>query len=305
MAPRSRGSMADGGGGLSSADADALGADIRARSADCRGRATSELQPRHPADPLQQLLRLPRSGREAARDQVPLRHARRHVPRGGRDRAGQRREEPARQEDQRAECGGPHAAARLGACAHRQADRAAEALDRRGRAMGLALVLHGAGPPRTAGSEAGRLGAQSDRPVHRRPARARRPAALARGRQGHAAPPRHLRPHGAAADAGGDRRLRRRQIARRLREARRRAARVAALRRAHGDAVARRGALRRHARLSHRQPARHVALARLGHQRLQPQPAVRSVRDRAAGRRPAAGCDASSRRSPPGSIATT
>ena len=51
--------------------------------------------------------------------------------------------------------------------------------------------------------------------------------------------------------------------------------RVAALRRAHGDAVARRGALRRHARLSHRQPARHVALARLGDQRLQPQPAVR------------------------------
>ena len=70
----------------------------------------------------------------------------------------------------------------------------------------------------------------------------------------------------------------RRQVARRLREARRRAARVAALRRAHGDAVARRGALRRHARLPHRQPARHVALARLGHQRLQPQPAVRSVR---------------------------
>ena len=102
--------------------------------------------------------------------------------------------------------------------------------------------------------------------------------ALARSRQGHAAPPRHLRPDRAAADAGGDRRLPRRPVARRLREARRRAARVAALRRAHGDAVARRGALRRHARLSHRQPARHVALARLGHQRLQPQPAVRSVR---------------------------
>ena len=110
---------------------------------------------------------------------------------------------------------------------------------------------------------------------------------------------------GLAADAGRSRRVPRRQVPRRLREARGRAAGVAALRRADGDALARRGALRRHARLPHRQPARHVALARLGDQRLQPQPAVRSVRDRAARRRSAAGSRRATRRSPPASIATT
>ena len=93
---------------------------------------------------------------------------------------------------------------------------------------------------------------------------------------------------GTAADAGRDRRLPGRPVAGRLREARRRAAAVAALRRAHGGAVARRGALRRHARLSHRQPARDVAVARLGDRRVQPEHAVRRVRDRAARRRPAA-----------------
>ena len=74
--------------------------------------------------------------------------------------------------------------------------------------------------------------------------------------------------------------------------ARRCAPAVAALRRAHGHAVARRRALRRHARLPHRQPSRDVAVARLGHRRLQPQPAVRPVHDRAARRRPAARRDA-------------
>ena len=116
---------------------------------------------------------------------------------------------------------------------------------------------------------------------------------------------RHLRPDRPAADAGGGRRVPRRPVARRLREARRRAAAVAALRRADGDAVARRRALRRHARLSHRQPARDVAVARLGDRRVQPQHAVRRVHDRAARRRSAARTPRANRRSPPGSTAIT
>ncbi len=149
------------------------------------------------------------------------------------------------------------------------------------------------------------VGAQSDRSVHPRAARARRAQAVARSRQGDAAAPRHLRPDRPAADAGGGRRVPRRRVARRVREARRRAAAVAALRRADGDAVARRRALRRHARLSHRQPARDVAVARLGHRRVQPQPAVRPVRRSSSS--PATCCRTrrASRRSRPASTATT
>ncbi len=80
-----------------------------------------------------------------------------------------------------------------------------------------------------------------------------------------------------------------------------------ALRRADGAGLARRGPLRRHQRLPHRQRPRHVALARLGHRRLQPQPAVRPVHDRAARRRPAARRrrPRTQQRSPPASTATT
>ena len=64
---------------------------------------------------------------------------------------------------------------------------------------------------------------------------------------------------------------------------------LAALRRAHGDGLARRRPLRRHQRLPERLRPDDVALARLGDRRLQPQPAVRPVLDRADRRRPAAG----------------
>ena len=255
----------------------------------------------------EQLLRLPRSGRKAARDQVPLRHRGRRVRQAGRDRAGQRRREPA----DRARSPIPirtqqHAAARLRPRA-----------DRRSRSTCCA-----------GGSTKARSGTRTG-PTRRRRVPNRRRSATPAGcaipidrfilarleREGlkpspeadkdDAAAPRHLRPDRTAADAGRGRRVPRRPVARRLREAGRRAAAVAALRRADGDAVARRGALRRHARLPHRQPARHVALARLGDRRLQPQPAVRPVRDRAAGRRPAARTPRAIRRSPRASTATT
>ena len=62
-----------------------------------------------------------------------------------------------------------------------------------------------------------------------------------------------------------------------LREGGRSAARLAAIRRADGRALARCRALRRYQRLPVRRRARHVALARLGDRRLQSQPAVRPV----------------------------
>ena len=65
-----------------------------------------------------------------------------------------------------------------------------------------------------------------------------------------------------------------RQFAASLRKGSRSPARISALRRAHGHAVARFRPLRRHARLPHRQRARDVDLARLGHQGIQQQHAL-------------------------------
>ncbi len=256
------------------------------------GGSAAQLQPRHPADPLEQLLRLPRARRETARNQVPFRHQGRRLRRGRHHRPGERRQERAGQEDHRAGSGRADAAARFRARADRQADRAPPPLDRRRREVGHALGLCVAGASGAAGAGPALVGQQSDRPVHPLPTRARGHAAGAGGRQGHSASPRHLRPDGPPAHAGGDRRVSRRQVAERLRDPGRCAAPVTPLRRAHGDAVARCRALRRHPRLPHRQPPRHVALARLGHQCVQPQHAVRSIHGRTAGGRSAAERDA-------------
>ncbi len=67
----------------------------------------------------------------------------------------------------------------------------------------------------------------------------------------------------------GSRSVRRRRIARRLRKTRRPPARQPALRRTHGPRLARRRPLRRHQRLLDRRRPPHVAVARLGHRRLQ------------------------------------
>ena len=105
----------------------------------------------------------------------------------------------------------------------------------------------------------------------------------------HAHPAGHARSDRPAADARRGRCLPRRRVAGGLREGRRSAARVAALRRADGGPTgSTRPALRRHERLSERRRAVHVAVARLGDRRLQQQPAVRPVHDRATRRRPAA-----------------
>ena len=150
-----------------------------------------------------------------------------------------------------------------------------------------------------------KVGAQPDRPLRPGAPGTRRPEALARGRSRHPAAPPQLRPHRPAAHHRRARRLPRRQIPRRLREAGGPPAGPAAVRRAHGDAVARPGPLRRHARLPHRFAARHVEVARLGDRRLQSQHAVRPVRHRATRRRPAPQRHRASRSWPAASTATT
>ena len=102
---------------------------------------------------------------------------------------------------------------------------------------------------------------QSDRCLCPGQARSRRPDSIASGRPPHAHSPRHLRPARPAADARRSRALCRRHFARCLRAAGRSAARLAALRRALGPALARRRPLRRHQGLRLRQgPALSVCL---------------------------------------------
>ena len=144
-------------------------------------------------------------------------------------------------------------------------------------------------PPEPA-VRARRLGAQADRPLRARATRSRRAVAVARGRSSHAHQAAVDRSDRAAADARGSRCVRRRPRSQRLREARRPPARQSALRRTDGAAVARCRPLRRQQRLS--AGRRHLAmdLARLGREGHERRPAVRSVHDLAAGRRPAARC---------------
>ena len=167
------------------------------------------------------------------------------------------------------------------------------------------LGFRAAAAARPAGRPQREVGAQSDRPLRPGAPGTGRPEALARGRPRHAAAPPQLRPHRPAAHARRGGRLPRRQVRRRLRETGGPPARLAAVRRAHGDAVARSGPLRRYPRLPHRLAARHVEVARLGDRRLQSQHAVRPLRHRATRRRPAAQRHRASRSSPPASTATT
>ena len=102
----------------------------------------------------------------------------------------------------------------------------------------------------------------------------------------HADPPRLSRCARPAAVAGRSRGVRQRSLTGRMAEARRSAARLAALRRALGAALARSGPLRRLRRLRvRRRPARSLALSRLRRQGVQRRQAVR--RSSSASRSPA------------------
>ena len=130
-------------------------------------------------------------------------------------------------------------------------------------------------------------------------------AARAAGRSRRAHPARLLRPDRPAADAGGGRRVRRRHVAERVREAGRPAAGLAALRREVGPALARRGPLRRDERLRARRPqAVRLAVSRLRHPVVQRRQAVRPVHPRTARRRRDRPATTRTRSSPPASTAS-
>ena len=107
----------------------------------------------------------------------------------------------------------------------------------------------------------------------------REPPAVSRSRSADADPAGLLRPDRPAADAGGGRGVRLRLRPGCVRKAGRSAARLAALRRAVGPALARRRAVcgKQRVRDQHERPKRY-ALPRLGHQVAQRRQAVRPVR---------------------------
>ena len=199
-----------------------------------------------------------------------------------------------------------HAAAEVAQEAHGGAEGNAEEVDRGGRRVSAALVVHRADAADAARGEGQGVGPQPDRRLHPRRAGEARAEAGAGSGSPHARPPARARPHRPAA--------RRRPTSRRSSTTSRRTAyekfvdkllAIAALGRAPRPVLARRRPLRRHARHPHRQLPRDLGVPRLGHQRLQQESAVRPVHDRATRRRPAAERRRSISASPPASTAAT
>ena len=173
----------------------------------------------------------------------------------------------------------------------RAPDRAAEEVDRPGRDLEPALGVRAAAAASSAAGRGARLGQEPDRRLRPRPARsgearplARRPSETTLIRRVSldltGLPPSPAEVDAFLADRSPDA----------YETARRPPAGLARLRRAHGDGLARRRPLRRHQRLSERLRPDHVALARLGHRRLQ-RATSRSTGSRSS-RSPATSCRA-------------
>ncbi|GBL44144.1 hypothetical protein EMGBD4_16430 [Verrucomicrobiota bacterium] len=113
------------------------------------------------------------------------------------------------------------------------------------------------------------------------------PEAEPRGGPRDPAAPRGARPDRPASVRGRPTSLPDRPVARSLVQGARSPLRLDPLRRAHGGAVARLRALRRQQRFPKRHHPHDVAVARLGHPRLQREQAVRPIHHRATRRRPA------------------
>ena len=233
--------------------------------------AIHRLRPRHPTDPGREVPVVPR--RRAAAVEARSAHAR-----DGARRRRARCRRSCRATPSRAACTGTSpdskqpAMPMQGDAADAGRDRRAEAVDRRGRQVGWrrcdAPAAAGArrsppsrtgrSPPRSATT--GRSSCRCRRRCRRSTrkdftnpidrfleagARAAQADGGAARRSADAGPPRVSRSARPAADARGGRRVRRRRPAGRLGAADRHAARLAALRRTLGPALARRGALRR------------------------------------------------------------
>ena len=173
------------------------------------------LQLGRPADPVGELLPVPRARREGPpREPAPRsarrRHQgpeRRHRPTRHRSRgSGQQRADEARHARERCACGCRRPSTNKTLTP--ETDRHPAPLDCAGRAVQAALGVHLAAEAAVPPVSARGPGAQRHRPVHRRAAAARRADALAGGRQGNADQSRHADADRAAADAGGGRRVR-------------------------------------------------------------------------------------------------
>ena len=278
-----------------------------------RGSTARRLRPRRPADPLRQLLRLPRARRRGS-----ARPTCGSTPDGGifAERDGVRvvpRASPTRA----SWSAGSRATTRTRRCRRRSTSRpltpaeidAADALDRRGGEVagstGRSSRRGRPALPRGRATPPGRAtrSTASSWPGSRREGL----APVAGGGPEDADPPGHARPDRPAADARGGRRLPRRHVARRLRDG---SSTGCSPRPAYGERMA----------LDWLDAARYAdtngyqsdsdrdmwPLARLGHRRLQP----RTCRSTGSPIEQLAGDllperDASSRRSPPASTATT
>ena len=199
-------------------------------------RAGRRLRPRGPADPVPELLHVPRArragapARPAARRRGGALCGPRPVRRSG-HRARRRRREPAHPPGERRRRPGAdalparpehpgHAGRRRGR-AERGRDRDPAAVDRPGGRVAVALGVH---PARAAGGAPGgghRVAAQPHRQLRAGRPRGRRAVPRGRGRPGDAAAPGELRPDGPAAARGRHGRVPQRRLARRLRERRR------------------------------------------------------------------------------------
>ncbi len=162
------------------------------------------VQSRRAADPLGSLLSMPwaRCREPAGRIEIGYRSGR--PGRLGRTssrcagRCESQRTGAAHQDGRRRPA---HAAGRFGPAALAGTNRNARAVDRRGRQVAVALVVHSAVRPELPKVQHAEWPRKRNRRLHSGPARKRRPDAVARGRQDDAAAARHARPDRPAADA--------------------------------------------------------------------------------------------------------
>ena len=260
-------------------------------------RARRGLRARSAADPVGQLLLVPRPRRRNAAARSAARRPggafRGPGPpgragRGGRERS---REQPLRAAGDRER---PTADAAQRRPLDRRAGRDPAALDRSGGGVGVALGVHSARASRAPAGLRPGMGPQPDRQLRPGPSGRRGSGTVGGGRPRDAAAAGDAGPDRSAADPGRAGGVPQRRFAGRLRAGGGPAAGLPALRRANGVRVAGRGPVRGHQRLSDRRRAVDVALARLGDRRLQREHAVRPFHHRAARGRHAARRDARS-----------